>query len=408
MLTHLRIQGFRCLQDTATDLTPITVFIGPNDSGKSSILDSLYALSRITREGIERHALQQWAFDRFALPEALSDGSSEQRKWKTWLLFRNQDSGDVFDYELLMRFSGDGDYLPTVENLSVGGEKLARSDGAKTIHFRQDRGHPEKKEQRLENQSLGTTPKIPEGLKIKWFPFRSIAMHSFKASALAAPCEIQARGVPRLEVDGSGLAAVLDYILGFERERFDKLEGDLKRFSPMIDKIQLRPAESGPRHSFPGTGKAIYFKAKDGSVVPAFQASDGLLFALGFLAVLYSPEPPKVLLVEEPENGIHPGNLKKVMDLFRRLTEGYFDAPPVQVLLTTHSPYLLDYAQPEEVQVVTRDEKSGTRITPIKAIPNIDEELSEFELGELWTAIGDENIARIANQPNNERGLRVS
>jgi predicted ATPase len=394
MLTHLRIQGFRCLQDTATDLTPITVFIGPNDSGKSSILDSLYALSQIVRNGIERHALQQWAFDRFALPEALSDGSSEQRKWKTRLLFRSQDSSDVFDYELLMRFSGDGDYLPTKENLSVGGENLARSDGAKTIHFREERGHPEKKEQRFENQSLGTTPKIPEGLKSKWFPFRSIAMQSFKASALAAPCEIQARGVPRLGVDGSGLAAVLDYILGFERERFDKLEGDLKRFSPMIDKIQLRPAEPGPDRSFRGVGKVVFFKSKDGSVVPAFQASDGLLFALGFLAVLYSPEPPRVLLVEEPENGIHPENLEVVMGLFRRLAEGHFDAPPVQVLLTTHSPYLLDYAQPEEVRVVTRNEKFGTQITPMTDIPNLKDELSEFKLGELWTAIGDEAIGK--------------
>jgi len=101
-----------------------------------------------------------------------------------------------------------------------------------------------------------------------------------------------------------------------------------------------------------------------------------------------------MILVEEPENGIHPENLGLVMDLFRRLSDGRLGNHPVQVVMTTHSPYLLDLAEPEEVRVVTRSIDAGTRVASLKKHPGIEKQLREFKLGELWTAIGDEHLGK--------------
>ncbi len=84
-----------------------------------------------------------------------------------------------------------------------------------------------------------------------------------------------------------------------------------------------------------------------------------------------------------------------LMKLFRQLSTGELGDRPVQVILTTHSPYLIDYAKPEEVRVVTRSNEAGTTtVAKMSDVPGLAEKLRDFRLGELWTAVGDEHIGK--------------
>ncbi|MBN2497487.1 MAG: AAA family ATPase [Deltaproteobacteria bacterium] len=396
MLSRFHVKGFRCLRDVELALSPLTVLIGPNDSGKSSFLDGLFALSRIAQDGLEKQSQgggDVWTVGRLDLKAAISGaGRCEMR------LGHTGPDGEQLEYRLDMSVEKDRRVEIDQELIWEAGKRVVWVENDKLEYSPDPKGPksimgPDFRRGRL--NSIVSCKEIADPWRERWFGFQPMAMHSFQPQALAAPWPIPLKGPPPLEVDGGGLAALLDYYLGSERDLFDALEEKLRQFSPMVEKLQVKPAET----SRPiGTGKQIFFRIKGGSDVPASQASDGLLFALGFLALVYSPRPPVALLVEEPENGIHPDNLEVIMGLFRRLSEGGFGSRPVQVILTTHSPYLLDLAEPEEVRVVTRHPEEGTRVVQMSAIPDMEEKLRDFKLGELWTAIGDEAIGQGSGQ----------
>ena len=106
------------------------------------------------------------------------------------------------------------------------------------------------------------------------------------------------------------------------------------------------------------TGQSLYFELKGSKHrVPASLMSDGVLLVLGYLTLAYTNRPPAILLIEEPENGIHPKLLKFVVEVLRGMSRGLDqDTPPVQIILTTHSPYLLDATIPEEVYIFQKKE----------------------------------------------------
>ncbi|MFO1349236.1 MAG: AAA family ATPase [Gammaproteobacteria bacterium] len=89
------------------------------------------------------------------------------------------------------------------------------------------------------------------------------------------------------------------------------------------------------------------------------QLSDGTLRMFGLLLSLYQQPPPSFLALEEPEQTIHPGLLGLLAEAFREASKS------TQLLITTHSPYLLDYFQPEEIHVVTVD-AGETRVAPMR------------------------------------------
>jgi predicted ATPase len=110
-------------------------------------------------------------------------------------------------------------------------------------------------------------------------------------------------------------------------------------------------------------------------MVSASEMSEGLLYFLGFAALQYCGS--SLLLVEEPENGLHPSRIRDVMEILRKISES------VQVVIATHSPLVINELKPNEVTVVTRDE-SGTHCKPIGETPGFADPSKIYALGELW------------------------
>ena len=116
-----------------------------------------------------------------------------------------------------------------------------------------------------------------------------------------------------------------------------------------------------------------------------------------FVALAHHPNPPDVALIEEPENGVHPKRLKDIVELFRSLTEGRLSGRQVQILMTTHSPYLLDHIKPPEDQVIVfRGESDGRRSAHEADEKRLKAFLDEFMLGEVWFNQGEEGLVHTA------------
>jgi predicted ATPase len=116
--------------------------------------------------------------------------------------------------------------------------------------------------------------------------------------------------------------------------------------------------------------------------------SQGVLFALAFLTLAYLPIPPPIVCFEEPDRGIHPRLLIDIRDAMYRLAfpEDYGEArKPVQVIATTHSPYLLDLYKehPEQIVIAHKDENGG-HFERLSERPHINELLEGAPLGDIW------------------------
>jgi hypothetical protein len=201
----------------------------------------------------------------------------------------------------------------------------------------------------------------------------------------------------RLDSDGFGLATLLDDILGFNPELFLRLRAEFCRFFPQFKSVRVESSPAVQRHydnpdgvyrSTEATGKAIYFESKTGQTVRAQQASDGAILFLGLLALSHLPEPPGLLLLEEPENGVYPMRLGQIIKLLKEMVNRAEGVRFPQITLTTHSPYVLSFFEPEEVTLLSRpagEPDAPVRARPLRDAPNIRERLgNDFYLGELW------------------------
>ena len=187
--------------------------------------------------------------------------------------------------------------------------------------------------------------------------------------------------------DGNRVAALIDHLLRNDLTRFLELRDALRRLVPGFEDIKIETPTAQTRR--------IDFVIEGGLRLPAQKTSAGVRLLLFFLALVHHPNPPSIILLEEPETGIHPKRLKDVMQLLRGITQGQFGIAPVQVILTTHSPYLLDDVKPEEDQVLVfqRDEDGSRTAKPVDW-SRLKEYFDGFLLGEIW--FNEEEVGLIA------------
>ncbi|MGL6073388.1 MAG: AAA family ATPase [Fimbriiglobus sp.] len=223
----------------------------------------------------------------------------------------------------------------------------------------------------------------------------------FDPATLARPSAILEYPSLTLERDGFGLATLLDEIKDFDIERFSRLQDAFLSYFGQYTRIRLEASPAWARNKTEAkkgtpyivrTGKRILLATADGDI-RLERASDGAVLLLGFLALMYSPKPPDVILIEEPENGIHPKRLIEVAKLLRQFVEREDKAP--QIIMTTHSPYLLSQFQPEEVTLMRRQADGSAKAFPLRDAKHIRERMgNEFYLGELWYNLDEEDLLK--------------
>lgn len=382
MIKRLRVKNFKALRDVKIELTPIHVLIGPNDSGKTSILDALAAISRSVDHNLAEAFLGSWKGT-----ELVSRGKSGL----SVMIGVDIDNDPVTSYEIYV-FFGEHTRLAVAERelIRVGEAEIEYHSSDVATIVRRQMDHPDPLgshsiELRLVSEFLKGTQYY------RWDP-----------RFLALPVAPDTKRSFRMESNGFGLALCLDNILGDDPNRFLELQNRFTEIFPHIASMRLSPVEDAYRAAIDNPdrvtmlqeadGKGLYFKLRDADQwVPAFQVSDGVLLVLAYLAILYLPQPPRVLLVEEPENGIHPKRLREVLAILRELVR---EQSHTQVILTTHSPYALDLFKPEEVTLCTMQDNGEVKTTRLSESPAVMNQMDVFTLGEIWTAEGDDAIAQ--------------
>ena len=230
--------------------------------------------------------------------------------------------------------------------------------------------------------------------------------YALNAKLMATPAATDLNRKFRLDSDGFGLSALLQEISNYDPRLFIELRTKFCRFFPQFKSVRVE-SEMALQRAYDGVGNvagssravgnAIYFETKTGESIRAQQASDGATLFLGFLALAHLPKPPNLLLIEEPENGIYPKRLGEVVKMLKEMVHRSEGAPFPQIILSTHSPYVLSFFEPEEVTFLSRpadDPKGPVRARPLRDAPGIKERLAggEFYLGELWYNLSEKDL----------------
>ena len=384
MIKRLRVKNFKALRDIEVEFTPIHVLIGPNDSGKTSILDVIAALCRSVDHPLAHAFLGSWKGT-----ELVWNGHPDLPV----IIEVDLDDETITAYGISVLFG--------MVNRKVDIQSEFLRERTSTIELERI-GNRTAVKYLLDKPGWHTkhSDKIRQVQKM----LDGVHYYYWNPRFMALPVAPDSKRRFRMEPNGFGLALCLDEILSFDRDRFVQLERRFTKVFPNIKSIKLiqekayrAPVDDPERITIlqKADGKGLYLELeKEGQLVPASQASDGTLLVLAYLSILYLPKPPRLLLVEEPENGIHPKRLRDILEILRSLVH---EQSHTQVLLTTHSPYGLDLFKPEEVTLCTKLDTGEIKTTRLSDSPAVLQQLDVFTLGEIWTSEGDMKIAQSEN-----------
>ena len=388
MIERIRIRNFRCLRDFEIKLGPLNFLVGANNTGKSSLLDALYVLGECVRR-LPSQAMGRQLPSR--LPHMRSEGSNQPVLIETQVSRSQDDESETlssasarkatYTLGLLPRPAAD----PGRYEIVIDQETLELNPAEKAPSLRYEReGYPgdfyivtgeEKKPVMAIESTYGTIVwnLWSKGLReTAWVRMALLTTprYSLVPERIRQPCELEPG--TKMDADGHGLASFLDWLREVEPERFDQIRKTLGKLVGEVTNVTF-PTVAKNR-------KAVLFWEKWGTKVPASEASDGLLLFLAILAIAYGHEEEVgVVLLEEPENGVHPERLRDIVRLLRAISRGELGLPPVQVVVTSHSPYLLDWCQKDEVIVFGRAPDGNVRAKRLDELPDIDERLRDYE-----------------------------
>ena len=211
----------------------------------------------------------------------------------------------------------------------------------------------------------------------------------FRLSAHGIPAQSEGHpdlsGPPPIGFNGSMIPSLLDDFLRRDRSRFFEFVRSMQDLVPGLQDIDIRTPTPPTRR--------VDFLVERGLSLPGDATSTGVRLMLFFVALAYHPTPPKLILLEEPENGVHPRRLADIVRLLREITQGKHGNHAAQIVLTTHSPYLLDFVDLEQDQVlVFRREDDGSRTAEPADRERLKNYLDEFMLGEVWFNEGEAGL----------------
>ena len=351
MITRLEVDGFKSLRSFAVNLEPFTVLIGPNGAGKSNVLEAIGLLSRLN-EGPE-DALKGGrgrASDQFS--RYRSEAVREIQFHVEMLEFGRGDHGKDGAASLAKRFRHN---LSLAKTATAGGvEHVKMKYGCRYIPRETDdwlSAHPEWAERVPESSDRSEVGYMPD--------FDFVELH---AANLRESSDRIDSGT--LAADGSNLPSVL---ASLPDDALGEIRSELAALVPGVANFEIVESDDSYR---------IEFQMRDGDAVPARLISNGTLRVLALLTAVYSERSwSSVLCIEEPENGLYPGRLRRLVDLLREVTgmstqRERSEPPSPQVIISTHSPVILAALQDHRqhlrfIDTVQRGKFRVTRARPV-------------------------------------------
>lgn len=341
MIHRFRVQNFKSLIDVDVELSPVTVLVGNSGTGKSNFVQAIRFLRDLLTTRNLSELVPEWMECRPAVPR----GKVTQYE----IEFSIQGVEDRFRYELSLKTEA-ADFSPLVERLFFGEQCLFHQES--------------KAEQNRSPQPMWIVepelrqPPNPGSIIIGKIPAIHEVVIAYTALTSGMGCyffsdQVLRNGEHKQATDGLNDTAT-NYLQSLKKIVLDLQ--DLKVRKNMIRLLQrVNPSVSSVELDDIGQPKTVVVGHRlDGGILtlPLSQESAGFRRFYAHLLALYQRPPKQTLLFEHPEDGIHPGALSLLAEEFKAAPE----QGRGQVILTTHSPALLNNFEAEQIRVVELDD----------------------------------------------------
>jgi len=375
-IERVYVRNYRVLKDvTLEKITPLTVLLGPNGSGKSTVFDVFAFLSECFSDGLRK------AWDRRGRFRELRSRDQEG-PIVIELQYRENPDSPLITYHLEIEEQTKG---PAVKREFLRWKRGHPAAPFYFLDYKNGQGQvitgeaPEAKDERIKKalsgpdvlavNTLGTLAENPRVIALRSF---IAGWHLSYLSANAARGNPETGAAERLSPTGSNLPNVVQYLHEQQPARLERIFKTLRRRIPRIEKVETQALQD--------SRLLLLFKdAPFTAPVPSRFVSDGTLKMLAYLTVLYDPNPPQLIGIEEPENHIHPRLLPELAEECRQA------AGQAQLIVTTHSPFFINPLNPAEVRMLYRAGDGYTRVRCLSDIPGVQDFLDQgASLGELW------------------------
>lgn len=373
---ELSVKNYRALKDLQLKkLTPLTVFLGPNGSGKSTIFDVFAFLSECFSIGLRK------AWDkRGRFKELRTRGADGPIVFE--LKYKESKTTPIITYHLAI---DEGPKGPFVAEEWLQWRRGQKGKPFKFLAFEHGKGQvvtgemPDEQDQRIDEQldspemlavnTLGQFAKHPRVSALRRFITGWYLSYLSADSTRTTP---ESGAQERLTPTGDNLPNVIQYLKEQHEDRLEQILRTLSRRIPQLERVEAEVLRDN----------RLLLQIKDAPferpILSKF-ASDGTLKMLAYLTVLYDPDPPQLVGIEEPENFLHPRLLPELAEECREASAH------TQLMVTSHSPFFVNGLRPEELWVLYRDEKGYTRTRKASDMLGIKEFMAEGALlGDLW------------------------
>jgi energy-coupling factor transporter ATP-binding protein EcfA2 len=378
MIEHAEFRNFKGLHDVKVDFERFTVLVGPNASGKTSILQGLLYVSRLRNRVPGESNPFQWPVSPF------------------WFLSRGARGEMEIEIRCETREFKLRGGLPT----GVTVDSFARASLTDPIPYC------------IAGQSRQLVASAPwENLQspaeIAAIPIATYL--NLDTRCLSTPSSSE-ESKPQIRSDGEGLASALAYLALNQPDAFAQLKDLLRTLFPFVRGLRFERVETKRVQLVPYTvpytavtttpapppvqvfyGEQIIFDIDGAPSIPAPLASDGLLLVLGLLTAIFGADQPQVILLDDLDHGLHPQAQRDLVGLLAKILK---EKPHLQLIATTHSPYLLDQMRPEEVRLTTRTPDGRVVCGRLDAHPDFARWKNAMSPGEFWSMIGEGWVAQ--------------
>jgi predicted ATPase len=367
---RLSIHGFRRLENVRLSLRPLSVMIGANGTGKTSVLDVLSLLAS-SAQGKLSSSISELS----GLSNLLTYDRAEELELEITMEVPRR---EPLEYSLSLRPQGIG-YVIRKETLTQERGQASPFRYIDSYETRVKYHDPEKQkfvqptwEHNEIETSLAQVPKMFEEAE----DFRRrLASSTFyhvlnvdPRSAVRMPQSIAPAALPGK--NGEDLVSCLFYLRETQRNRFEAIEDSLRAAFPRFERLDFPPVAAGTL--------ALAWR-EHGFLKPLYmhQLSEGTLRFLWLTTLLQSTGLTALTLLDEPEVSLHPELLSLLADQLREASQR------TQVVVATHSDTLIRFLEPLEVVVLDSTEDGMTTLKRANEL-DLDDWLKEYSLDELW------------------------
>jgi predicted ATPase len=396
MLDQIHIYNYKSLRDVALDLRAFNVLIGPNNAGKSNVFDSLRLLSELTRYQQGEPVHSRGGFSSIIWNGEIKNSIGIEISGHEPSFADEWGDRYRFKYEMYLaggpthfqvsseRFSVNpldytGAISPIEKDLSE-----TRPQGRVLLEYPAEQQNkaratdPSGKVLWMAGYGLGLSSHLTPVADPTRFPLvgdfalqvRDWAFYNFVPSLMEGPLPV--RKDLRLQERGENFGAVLHSHHAEFGSNFREIEEWLQKAMPEITELLSGLTEQGQTY--------VQIKEKGLKArMPSWAMSDGTIRFLAHLLVVFGASVPPLVCFEEPENYIHPHSLELLAHVLKKASTRS------QILLSTHSPYLLNFLEPQDVIIVEKHE-GATEASRPKHPGAIKKALKTLGLGEMWYA----------------------